>query len=78
MLICFQPGKLAGSHNTLFKTRKRDTGTCDFCGHEETLQHVMLFCQKYDAERSELKPLSRTMICLSSCKEILGIKQEEP
>lgn len=40
----FQAGKLADSHSTLFKMRKHDTGTCEFCGHEETSQHVMLFC----------------------------------
>ena len=39
---------------TLFKIGKHNAGRCEYCNEEETLEHVTLYCQKYDAERREL------------------------
>ncbi len=33
---------------------KHPTGRCEFRGQEETLEHVMMQCQKYEVERREL------------------------
>ncbi len=30
---------------------KHDTGRCEFCGQEESVKHVILYCQKYETER---------------------------
>ena len=38
-------------NGTLYKMGKRDTGGCEFCGQEETVEHVMIYCQKYELER---------------------------
>ncbi|XP_027861616.1 uncharacterized protein LOC114137195 [Xiphophorus couchianus] len=34
-------------NSNLFKIGKHRTGSCDFCGQEETVKHVLLFCTKY-------------------------------
>lgn len=36
------------------KYKNVNIGRCDVCGKEETLEHVMLRCQKYEAERRNL------------------------
>jgi hypothetical protein len=41
-------------NSTLFKIGKHNLGRCEYCNEEEVLEHVMLYCQKYDAERREL------------------------
>lgn len=40
----------------LFKIGKQrpSTGRCELFDQEESLEHVMLYCPKYDAERGEL------------------------
>ncbi len=38
-------------NSTLYKMGKRDTGRCEFCGQEESGEHVILYCQKYETER---------------------------
>uniref|UniRef100_A0A8C2HUK7 Uncharacterized protein n=1 Tax=Cyprinus carpio TaxID=7962 RepID=A0A8C2HUK7_CYPCA len=38
-------------NGTLYKMGKHDTGRCTFCGQEETVEHVMIYCQKYEFER---------------------------
>ncbi len=30
---------------------KHDTGRCEFCGQEESVERVILYCQKYQTER---------------------------
>ncbi len=30
---------------------KHDTGRGEFCGQEESVEHVILYCQKYETER---------------------------
>ena len=30
---------------------KHDTGRCDYCGQEETVEHVLMHCRKYENER---------------------------
>lgn len=42
-----------GLNNMLFKWGNRSEN-CEFCGQEEILEHIMLYCQKYEAERKEL------------------------
>lgn len=44
-----------GLNSTLKKMGKHDTGTCDFCGQEETFEHVVLECGKYKRERERLQ-----------------------
>ncbi len=34
---------------------KHNNGKCEYCGEEETVDHVLLHCQKYDSEREILK-----------------------
>ncbi len=34
---------------------KHNNGKCEYCGEEETVDHVLLHCQKYDSERGILK-----------------------
>ena len=41
-------------NSNLFKIGKHQTGSCDFCGQEETVKHVLLFCTKYSVERRKL------------------------
>ncbi len=36
---------------TLYKMGKHDTGRCEFCGQEESVEHVILYGQKYETER---------------------------
>ncbi len=43
-----------GLNSTLFNIGKHNTSRCDNCGQEETVEHVMLHCQKYEAERRHL------------------------
>ncbi len=38
-------------NSTLYKMGKHDTGRCEFCGQEESVEHVILYCQKYETER---------------------------
>lgn len=44
-----------GLNSTLKKMGKHDTGTCDFCGQEESFEHVVLECNKYKRERERLQ-----------------------
>ncbi len=32
---------------------KHDTGRCEFCGQEESVEHVILYSQKYETESFE-------------------------
>lgn len=34
---------------------KHNDRKCEYCGEEETVDHVLLNCQKYDSERKVLK-----------------------
>lgn len=43
-----------GLNGTLFLIVKHSTGKCDYCGVEETVEHVMLQCQRYQVERRQL------------------------
>ncbi len=36
---------------------KHDTGRCEFCGQEETVEHVILYCQKYESESQNLEKI---------------------
>ncbi len=36
---------------TLYKMGKHDTGRYEFCGQEESVEQVILYCQKYETER---------------------------
>ncbi len=38
-------------NSTLYKMGKHDTGRCEFCGQEESVEHVILYFQKYETER---------------------------
>ncbi len=38
-------------NSTLYKMSKHDTGRCEFCGQEESVEHVILYYQKYETER---------------------------
>ncbi len=38
-------------NSTLYKMGKHDMGRCEFCGQEESVEHVILYCQKYETER---------------------------
>lgn len=40
-------------NSALFKIRKHNTGSYEFFEREETFLHVMIYCPKYDAERSD-------------------------
>ena len=41
-------------NSTLFKIGKHNSGRCEYCNEEETLEHVYyVYCQKYDAEGME-------------------------
>uniref|UniRef100_A0A1A8L2C0 Reverse transcriptase domain-containing protein n=1 Tax=Nothobranchius pienaari TaxID=704102 RepID=A0A1A8L2C0_9TELE len=54
-----------GLNNTLFIIGKHDTGTCVYCGEEETVGHVVLHCRKYQAERRKMiRILSRMKVKL--------------
>lgn len=41
-------------NGTLFKMGKHNSGRCEFCQEEETIEHVMLHCQKYVVERRKM------------------------
>lgn len=43
-----------GINNTLFKIGKHNTGRYDNCGHKETVEHVLICCQKYEEERRHM------------------------
>lgn len=43
-----------GLNSTLFLIGKHDSGKGDYCGEEETLEHVILQCRKYKVERRQL------------------------
>lgn len=38
---------------------KDNNGKCEYCGEEETVDHVLLYWQKYDSEREVLKNARR-------------------
>uniref|UniRef100_A0A3Q3BE46 Reverse transcriptase domain-containing protein n=1 Tax=Kryptolebias marmoratus TaxID=37003 RepID=A0A3Q3BE46_KRYMA len=44
-----------GLNYTLFKIQKHKTGKCDYCDKYETIEHVILECHKYEAERGYMK-----------------------
>ncbi|XP_037531102.1 uncharacterized protein LOC119408373 [Nematolebias whitei] len=41
-------------NNTLHNIQKHDTGQCEHCGQEETIEHVILVCQKYEHHRRRM------------------------
>lgn len=43
----------SGLNSSLYMIRKHNNG--NYCGEEETVEHVLLYCQKYDSEREVLK-----------------------
>lgn len=43
-----------GLNGMLWKIGKHDTGRCDYCGQEETVEHVVQQCQRYEQERRQL------------------------
>lgn len=43
-----------GLNSTLYLTVKHCDGRCEYCGEEETVEHVMLVCQKSLSEREVL------------------------
>lgn len=42
-------------NSSLFLIGKHNNGRCEYCGEEETVDHVLLYCQKYESEREVLK-----------------------
>lgn len=40
-----------GLNSTLFTIGKRSTGRCDYCEQDETIEHVIVNCEKYAEER---------------------------
>ncbi|XP_037536736.1 uncharacterized protein LOC119413748 [Nematolebias whitei] len=43
-----------GLNRTLFIIGKHNTGKCDHCGEDETIQHVLMICQNYHHERRQM------------------------
>lgn len=43
-----------GLNNTLLIIGKHNRGKCEHCGEEETINRVILQCQKYQVERRKL------------------------
>ena len=61
-----------GLNGTLYKTGKHNTGSvCEYCGQEETVEHVMLHCQKYESERRHLIQNLRKIEIHYDLKDIL-------
>ena len=54
-------------NSSLFIIGKHGTGRCK-CGQEETIEHVMLNCQKYEEERRHLVGNLTEAITKSYCK----------
>ena len=44
-----------GLNGALYRIGKHDTGRCNHCGEEETVEHVMMNCREYVLERGQLK-----------------------
>uniref|UniRef100_A0A3B5R9A6 Reverse transcriptase domain-containing protein n=1 Tax=Xiphophorus maculatus TaxID=8083 RepID=A0A3B5R9A6_XIPMA len=56
----------SGLNSSLFKIGKHENGACNYCNQVETVEHVLLECDKYSEERQILKSLlSRKNIGLS-------------
>uniref|UniRef100_A0A6M2CZP6 ribonuclease H n=1 Tax=Rhipicephalus microplus TaxID=6941 RepID=A0A6M2CZP6_RHIMP len=54
-----------------FRIGMADTSTCDYCGAEETIEHVLCSCACYDTQRCQLRMVLNQLtlgICLS-CAE---------
>ena len=45
-------GKL---NKALFKIRKSETPMCSFCPDEETTEHYLIHCRRYESERNKLE-----------------------
>ena len=44
-----------GLNASLFMVGKHDTGRCDHCEEQETVDHVMNICRKYEVERQQMQ-----------------------
>ena len=44
-----------GLNASLFIVQKHDTGRCDHCEEQETVDHVMNSCRKYEVERRQMQ-----------------------
>lgn len=43
-----------GLNYTLYRIGKHPTGLCDECGVSETVEHVLIMCNKYTEQRKML------------------------
>lgn len=43
-----------GLNSTLFVMGKHNTGRCEYCGQEETIEHVIVHCERYEEERGRM------------------------
>lgn len=55
-----------GQNSTLYAMRKHATGNCEYCGLQETVEHVFLHCPRYRQQRQTLKTaLQRNQLTLN-------------
>ena len=50
-----------GLNGTLKRLGKHETGLCEGCGEEETVEHVLLRCDRYKEERQVMRDRWRDM-----------------
>lgn len=50
-----------GLNSTLLLMGKHNSGKCDYCGEEDTLEHVILQCWKYKVEGDNWSKVSVTL-----------------
>ena len=61
-------------NSSLFKIAKHESGRCDYCEQQETVQHIIMHCQRFEIEREQLIcSLRRESVCF----DIINILQKE-
>ena len=46
--------RLRFGHTSLNSTGKHETGRCE-CGQEETVEHVIMQCERYEEDRRQMR-----------------------
>ena len=62
-----------GLNSTLKIIGKHETGRCDYCNRQETIEHVMMECPKYQQERQSLKERLESNKIKMEIKELLKL-----
>jgi len=65
-------------NHSLFKIRKHNTGKCNYCDQDETIEHVLIKCEKYVTERLEfMKEVRKLGVEYFNMESILKVHKDQ-